>query len=443
MARLIEVAFRALLAENVKRHEVYKGNSGNGDIRWDYEVKQLDKTDNDIFYMAKAAYAAKIMQVKGSDSLKPSKLMDVLETERIKYEWFLGMFLEEDEAEDAVWQLEQSLGQIIQTSLLNNGDTGMQLYVSMAEENPKVQEGKMSLFAFYRTKFTRLRAGEQSSKPTRSAYKVNHISEGESPASEDMPEDVKAAYYSVMMQRPISKHPDGVPVREAHRQKESTSVESIWELKKNVDKVAEWEKKKEATKRKQKGSGSDSEDDKKSSSKKRSEDKSKSKKPTKEADHIKKLEQRLHKLEAKKPANQEERSRPICYDFKNKGRCLRRDCKFYHEPRGNQENRGSQRGNNNRRDSDDRRPYEDPQRKQRREGDRDRDPRKSNIEIPDNYCVNLRSGLCSTKACAANHGKFNRNSRSKCWKEERKEFCPNLFASDGCHFVHKEEYTKN
>ena len=87
MARLIEVAFRALLAENVKRYEVYKGNSGNGDIRWDYEVKQLDKTDNDIFYMAKAAYAAKIMQVKGSDSLKPSKLMDVLETERIKYEW--------------------------------------------------------------------------------------------------------------------------------------------------------------------------------------------------------------------------------------------------------------------------------------------------------------------------------------------------------------------
>ena len=188
MARLIEVAFRALLAENVKRYEVYKGNSGNGDIRWDYEVKQLDKTDNDIFYMAKAAYAAKIMQVKGSDSLKPSKLMDVLETERIKYEWFLGMFLEEDEAEDAVWQLEQSLGQIIQSSLLNNGDTGMQLYVSMAEENPKVQEGKMSLFAFYRTKFTRLRAGEQSSKPTRSPYKVNHISEGESPASEDMPD---------------------------------------------------------------------------------------------------------------------------------------------------------------------------------------------------------------------------------------------------------------
>jgi hypothetical protein len=66
MAALWEVAFRALLAENMKMYQVYKDHSGKGDIRWDINVKTLTESENEVFVMTEAALAASIMQVKGS-----------------------------------------------------------------------------------------------------------------------------------------------------------------------------------------------------------------------------------------------------------------------------------------------------------------------------------------------------------------------------------------
>ena len=241
MGKIFEVAFRALLAENVKKHEVYKSHAGAGEIRWDFEVKTLSKAQNEVMYTAKAAYSSKLVASKGGEGVDPRSLIDQLDLERVKYSWFVSMFMDEQEATGAVKELEESMGQIVQSTLLNSTES-MQLYVSMAEENEGVKSGSATLFSFYRTKFSRLKAEEKrgGSLPTKQVRMVNHSEEV--PEMGEMPESVKKAY-DVLLQRPISKHPGGVPIKEVQTQSESTTVESIWELRESADKVLAWAEK--------------------------------------------------------------------------------------------------------------------------------------------------------------------------------------------------------
>ena len=115
------------------------------------------------------------------------------------------------------------------------------------------------MFAFYRAKFSRLKA---EGAGLNSEVKVRHVTHEE--VLEDLPkefagapEEVKEAY-KVLLQKPISKHPDGRPVREVQTQKESTSIESVWELKESADKVANWLDKKNKEKRKKEEDDSES-----------------------------------------------------------------------------------------------------------------------------------------------------------------------------------------
>lgn len=428
MTHLLEIALRALLAENIKRYDIYKDHAGSGDIRWDLDVKDLPTSQNEILHMAKEAYAAKVVQVKGVDSLKPKALVDALEAERIKFEWFVKMFMTTDSAERAVKKLERSIGQIIHDSLLNSSDTSMQVYATLGEENAGVKDGTTTLFAFYRTKFSNLKAGQVKDKPTKSPLiKVNHIS-GETPLDiDDMPEDIKEAY-SIFLQRPISKHPQGMPVSETHRQTESSSVESLWQMQDNLGKVVDW-----ATSRKKKkglDSDSDAEEPKGTHSSKKQKtateaDKKKSDKASEPT--VQSLLKRIHKLETKgrdsnrqvnwadknqKPSNGRDKSNQqkpsqVCWDFQ-KGKCARANCRFQHEGH-------------------------EPQSERRR-----------SIEIPDDACASIKAGKkCKQKGCAANHGKFKKTAKRQCWNEEKGQLCYNLFGKEGCHFLHEDSYSKN
>ena len=437
LTALVEIAFRALLAENVKKLEAYRYHLGRGDIRWDFSVKNLPTAENEVLYTARAAYAAKIIRMKEGDGLPPSSLLDFLESERVKYEWFVNMFTESKEASSLVSELEASLGQSVQAALLSSNEASHKMYVSLAEENNGVLEGTTSLFAFYRTKFSRLRAGEvlAKSKPTKaSIFKVNH---DDTLDEADMPEDVRTAYRNIFLTKPISKHPDGVAVSETQRQSEKTTVESVWKLKDDVDKVTKWHK--------QKGkptvafsADSDSDIDAKSPPKKQKtgEKKSAKKKDDKETD-LEALNKRIHKLEARhggssnsqKPRD-DSRPQGICYDFQNRGKCSRDKCKFSHD---------SKKDNNRRRE---------PSRERDRDHDRGRYRGKSQerrpfVKVPDAACENLRNGKCDVKDCSALHGKFNKDSKRECWNEKDKKFCYSLFSEDGCNFLHTGEHTKN
>ena len=408
MARLMEVAIRALLAENVKKYELYKDHAGQGEIRWDYNIKNLTTSENDVLYMTKASYVSQLLQIRGVDSMKPAELMQKLEAERVKFEWYVKIFMPTEEARKAVLELEQSLGQLVQTSLLR-GSESMKLYVSMAEDNHGVQNNTTTLFSFYRTKFSRLQAGGvEDNMPTKSPIRqVNHITDDNALNEDDMPQEVREAY-SILLQRPISKHPQGVPITETQRQKESTTVEAVWQLKDSVDKVAAWAGK---AKRKQPAT-SDSDED--SDKNKNPKDKKKD-----DATSIKKLEQRLNKFERqhskktvswqdKQKSDKSEQRKPICYDFQ-KGKCTRSNCRFQHEG------------------------HVEPQSERRR-----------SIELPDNVCAAIKAGKrCEQKGCAANHGKFKKTAKRQCWNEEKGQLCYNLFGKEGCHFLHDDEYSKN
>jgi hypothetical protein len=245
---LFEVAFRALIAENVKKPEIYLCETG--EVDWDIDVK--DKyTQNSLMLSTQTSLSSSIIQGKSIMATKPDKLIDGLIVDHATYSWFVGMFLEPAAAKEAVVALEESMGQAVQAALLKTGDKSDQLYVSMAEENSKVQDGTTTLFAFYRAKFSRLKA---EGAGLNSEVKVRHVTHEE--VLEDLPkefagapEEVKEAY-KVLLQKPISKHPDGRPVREVQTQKESTSIESVWELKESADKVANWLGKKNKEKRK-------------------------------------------------------------------------------------------------------------------------------------------------------------------------------------------------
>ena len=418
MGKIFEVAFRALLAENVKKHEVYKSHAGAGEIRWDFEVKTLSKAQNEVMYTAKAAYSSKLVASKGGEGVDPRSLIDQLDLERVKYSWFVSMFMDEQEATGAVKELEESMGQIVQSTLLNSSES-MQLYVSMAEENEGVRSGSATLFSFYRTKFSRLKAEEKKggSLPTKQVRIVNHSEEV--PEMGEMPEGVKKAY-DILLQRPISKHPGGVPIKEVQTQSESTTVESIWELRESADKVLAWAEKNKKSKKAQK-ENSDSEEEAKP--RRKGEEK---KSPAKgDAESIRKMEQRLQKLERgeksgtpnKKRERESDRGpqreKQICYGFRNTGRCSRgNDCKFSHDKDG-----GS-----------------GPKAADKRGGPR----------LPDNVCANLkRQGRCETEECPANHGKFDKSSTKKCNHEESNKICHFLFTRNGCRFWHSHAYEKN
>ena len=441
LTEYVQIAFRALLAENVKKLDVFRNHSGTGDIRWDFRVKDLENSKNEVLYRARAAYASKIMRSKEGDSLPPAVLMEVLETERVKYEWFVKMFTKEEEAKRLVMELEDSLGQTIQSSLLASQDTGLRVYVTLAADCDDVKNNVISLFAFYREKFSHLRAGElldaKASKPTKSSiHKVIHTDD-EAPLDESsMPDDVKEAYHRVFLHKPISKHPQGVPVKETQRQKESTSIDTVWQLKSDVDKLSKW-----AEKRNGKGptkkltfSDSDSEEVKTPPAKKHKDLKGKAKGKSESNAEILKLERRLSKLESKghgekRPRDDDHRRPPaVCYDFRDRGKCSRGDrCRFSHERRDD-----SRRGE----------PSRDRDRGRERERDKSRE-RRPHIKVPDGACENLKKGRCDTKGCAALHGKFNKTSKKDCWSEKEGRLCYNLFGEEGCHFFHSDEYAKN
>jgi hypothetical protein len=416
MGKIFEIAFRALLAENVKKHEVYKSHSGAGEIRWDFEVKTLTRAQNEVMHTARAAYSSKLVASKGGEGVDPRSLIDQLDLERVKYSWFVSMFMSEQEATEAVKELEESMGQIVQSTLLSSSES-MQLYVSMAEENEGVKSGSTTLFSFYRTKFSRLKAEEKKSGslPTKQVRIVNHS--GEVPEVEEMPEGVKKAY-DILLQRPISKHPGGVPIKEVQTQSESTTVESIWELRESADKVLAWaEKNKKSKKQKE---NSDSEEDDKP--KRKGEEK---KGPKADPESIRKIEQRLQKLEKgdkggtpNKKREREadrgpQREKAVCYGFRNTGRCSRgNDCKFSHDGAGGSGNRPAD--------------------------------KRGKPQLPDNVCANLkRQGRCETEECPANHGKFDKSTNKKCNAEEQNKICHFLFTRNGCRFWHSHAYEKN
>jgi hypothetical protein len=281
----------------------------------------------------------------------------------------------------------------------------MKLVVPLAEESAEVKGGKGSLFSFCRSTFSRLRVGENKpQRPTKSPFQVNHLSE-EAPSDEDltkeMPEDVKEAY-DVLMQRPISKHPQGTPVSETHRQKESTTVESLWQLKDKVDKVTGWAQKNKKLKRKVKDDSSSEEEPKGDKNKK---GKTKSK-PV--VDEVHKLEQRLVALESK--AKGDRPPRP-CYSFRDNGRCSRGDtCRFFHEGKPSSTQ-----------------PQPKPP------------VRREHVDIPDNICENVKKGACRTPNCAANHGTFSKDSKIKCRYDERKQLCFSRFRKpEGCRYFHDD-----
>ena len=408
MAVLWGVAFRALLAENMKMYHVYKDHSGKGDIRWNINVKTLTDSENEVFVMTEAALAANIMQIRASSGVP--QLTESLEAERIKYEWFVKMFLPEEKAEKAVLKLEQSLGQLVRNAIVSGSDIGMKLVVPLAEESAEVKGGKGSLFSFFRSTFSRLRVGEvKPQKPTKSPLHVNHLDE-KAPSDEElvkeMPEDVKEAY-EILMQRPISKHPQGVPVSETHRQKESTTVESLWQLKDKVDKVTGWAQKNKKLKKRKIKDDSSSEEESKSDKNKKAKSKGK---PAVEEVH--KLEQRLNALESKMKGGPAKRP---CYSFRDNGKCARGDtCKFSHEGKPSTQTQ--------------------PKTPVKRDG---------YVELPDNICDNVRRGACKAQNCAANHGTFNKNSKVKCHHDERKQLCFNRFRKpEGCRYFHEDATTE-
>ena len=285
MAVLWGVAFRALLAENMKMYHVYKDHSGKGDIRWNINVKTLTDSENEVFVMTEAALAANIMQIRASSGVP--QLTESLEAERIKYEWFVKMFLPEEKAEKAVLKLEQSLGQLVRNAIVSGSDIGMKLVVPLAEESAEVKGGKGSLFSFFRSTFSRLRVGEvKPQKPTKSPLQVNHLDE-KTPSDEEL-------------------------------------VESLWQLKDKVDKVTGWAQKNKKLKKRKIKDDSSSEEESKSDKNKKAKSKGK---PAVEEVH--KLEQRLNALESKMKGGPAKRP---CYSFRDNGKCARGDtCKFSHE----------------------------------------------------------------------------------------------------------------
>jgi hypothetical protein len=72
--------------------------------------------------------------------------------------------------------------------------------------------------------------------------------------------------------------------------------------------------------------------------------------------------------------------------------------------------------------------------------DEEKKPRKGKLpDPPEDACATLkRTGKCGDRNCAAKHGKWNKESRRQCKKEEDGECCKFLFLDRGCDFNHTE-----
>ena len=485
---LFEVAFRAILCSNEQRLEDYREqlHGGNGDINWDIDIRD-PQTNNRVLLTLKSSLSSTITQGGRAGANDPRALADAFSEEHAKYAWFVRTFLDNTAAAAAGRELEEAMGHNLEIRLLAGSEID-KMYVSMASENASVMDRSISLFAFYKAKFSKLRAGsvaaglDPAQAPTKN--RVNHI---EGIDTTDMPVDVQKCYNNVFLQRPISGHPDGTPVSETQTQTESRTIESVWKMREAADKLLGWSEKQ--AKRKKESSDQDvsSADESDAKEAKSAEGKKKTKgggKKTKDPT-VRKLEERLQKLEKRGPGGAQNQGNQgeakVCYQFQRRGNCDRNNCTFSHTTGANAMNRGVPNNGPARGFQQRQQPLAQQQQNPQRQGQQQfyapqqqqqhqfyapqqqqQNPQRQGqqyqpqgygqaprgphfaagrgLRLPDppaNACADLvRMGKCEKNVCPAFHGKWDRDSRSQCRHEQEGKGCGFLWTANGCNKAH-------
>ena len=408
---LFEIAFRALICEHEKRMNLFRADGGMGEIVWDIDVRNVG-TNNAPLKVAATAMVAEAIQNKKADTLSPRALMSSLRKEHTKYAWFVGMFLTQEAAIEKVRDFETNLGHAVKTRLLESQEPSDKTYVSMLAIDKDVREEKITPFAFLRARFEE-QAAEAEISDSRRPPVVRAVNQGQAGFTNS--QEIESAVDALIMKLgPISKSPNGEPKEEVQEEIRKKIMKTVWRMKDTAGKA----------KAKPKSAHESSEDSEAEEMKAPQKRKQKGKESPKEAtleEVVRMLKEQKGKLKAleqggkksgdrKSPYNRSDDRKPkkkgTCFLFKGEGTCKFGDkCHFEHVKE-----------------------------------DEEKKPRKGKLpDPPEDACATLkRTGKCGDRHCAAKHGKWNKDSRRQCKKEEDGECCKFLFLDRGCDFNHTE-----
>ena len=401
---LFEIAFRALICEHEKRMNLFREDDGIGEIMWDIDVRD-DETNNAPLKLAATAMVAEAIQNRKADTLSPRALMSSLRKEHTKYAWFVGMFLTQEAAIEKVRDFETNLGHTVKTRLLESQEPSDRTYVSMLAIDKDVREEKITPFAFLRARFEE-QAAEAEISDSHKPPVVRTVNHGQANFANS--QEIESAVDALIMKMgPISKSPNGEPKEEIQEEVRKKIMKTVWRMKDAAGKKAKPKSAQESSE------DSDAEEVKAPQRKKQKGS------PATLEEVVRMLKEQKGKLKAleqggkksgdkKSPYSRFDDRKPqkkVCFLFKGKGTCKFGDkCSFEHVK-------------------------EDEEK-----------PRKGKLpDPPEDVCATLkRTGKCGDKHCAAKHGKWNKESRRQCRREENGECCKFLFLERGCDFEHTE-----